>query len=252
MDWLGKRQFDLVISTGWAPASLKQYVEGGGRVLIASAEPPEFEVARVVEKSKDMKAYFRVRNHTLFPSLKDTDLLLVDGPYTELEGDGSSSLSLVPPSMIGPPELIHVDMKDTIKPGIINKEIGKGQVVWIPWNLGALYYRVSLPAHAGLFHDVIDRLYPQRQLRTNAHPLVEMTWMQQGHRNLLHLVNLSGHSQTGYWSPLKMTDIKVELAGQFKTAKAVRGGRDIPIKVENGKSEFIVPELSDYELVVVE
>jgi hypothetical protein len=252
MDWLGKRQFDLVISTGWAPASLKQYVEGGGRVLIASAEPPEFKIAQVLAQSKDVKGYFRVRNHAMFPSLKDTDLLLLDGPYTELEGDGSNSLSLVPPSMIGPPELIHVDMKDTTKPGIIYKEIGKGQVVWIPWNLGALYYRVSLPAHAGLFHDVIDRLYPQRQIRTNAHPLVEMTWMRQGHRNLLHLVNLSGHSQTGYWAPLKMTDIKVELAGQFKTAKTVRGGREIPVRVENGKSELIVPELSDYELVVVE
>ncbi len=39
MDWLGKREFDLVIAADWAPAGLKQYAESGGRVLIASARP---------------------------------------------------------------------------------------------------------------------------------------------------------------------------------------------------------------------
>jgi len=119
MDWLGKRDFDLVIASDWAPAALRQYVENGGRVLIVSAFEPEVQVAHVIAKSKDVKGYFRVRNHAMFPSLKDTDLVLLDGPYTEVEGDGSNSLSLIPPSMIGPPEFIHIDMKDTNKPGIV-------------------------------------------------------------------------------------------------------------------------------------
>ena len=37
MDWLGKREFDLVIAADWAPAGLKQYAESGGKVLIVSA-----------------------------------------------------------------------------------------------------------------------------------------------------------------------------------------------------------------------
>jgi Hypothetical glycosyl hydrolase 6 len=92
MDWLGKRNFDLVIASDWAPAALSRYVENGGRVLIASAREPEMHVAPVIGTSKDVKGYFRVRNHGMFPSLKDTDLLLLDGPYTEAEGDGSKSL----------------------------------------------------------------------------------------------------------------------------------------------------------------
>ena len=59
--------------------------------------------------------------------------------------------------MIGPPEFVHIDMKDTDTPAIATERIGKGTVVWIPWNLGGLYYRLSLPAHAGLFRDVFDR-----------------------------------------------------------------------------------------------
>ena len=79
-----------------------------------------------------------------------------------------------------------------------------------------MYYRHSLPAHAGLFRDVVDRLNPRRQLRTDAHPLVEMTLMRQGGRTLLHLINLSGHSQTGYFPPVPMRDIHIEVAGEFQ------------------------------------
>jgi hypothetical protein len=177
----------------------------------------------------------------MFPSLADTDLLLLNGPYTEPEGDGSKSLSLVPPSMIGPPEFIHIDMRDTSKPGIVFRSIGKGQAAWIPWDLGALYYRLSLPAHAGLFRDVVDRLNSQRQFRTDAHPLVEMTWMRQGNRKLLHLINLSGHSETGYFPPVEMREIHVEVAGEYRSVKTVRAPADLP-----------VPRLADYELVVLE
>ena len=209
-------------------------------------------MARVIAKSKDVKGYFRVRNHAMFPSLKQTDLLLLDGPYTEVEGDGSQSLSLVPPSMIGPPEFIHIDMQDTNKPGIVYKEFGRGQVAWLPWDLGALYYRVSLPAHAALFHDVVDRLYPKRQLTTNAHPLVEVTLMKQGNRRLLHLINLSGHSQTGYFTPVKMNNIRIEVAGSYKTARTIRNPRELAVQSREGYTVLTVPELSDYELVVLE
>ena len=103
----------------------------------------------------------------------------------------------------------------------------------------------------GLFHDVVDRLNPARQLRTNAHPLVEMSWMQQGDRKLLHLMNLSGHSQTGYFPSLPMTDIHIEIAGHFKEATSLRTSRQLPVHFEGGYSSFTLPRLTDYELIVL-
>ncbi len=251
MDWLGTRPFDLAIATDWAPRGLQQYVEQGGRLLIASSHPPEFPIARVIATTPDVKGYLRVRNHNLFPSLADTDLLLLNGPFTAVEGDGSKSLSLVPPSMIGPPEKVHVDIQDTTTPAIVTKSLGQGTVTWLPWELGALYYRHSLLAHAGLFRDVVDQLYPQRQLKTNAHPLVELTLMQQAGRTQLHFINLSGHSQTAYFPPVPMREIRVELRGAFHTARAVRHPMDLKIRIHGGYSEIILPELLDYELVVL-
>ena len=251
MRWLGKRDFDLVIAADWAPPELRAYAENGGRVLVVSPREPQFPVAEVVHKWPDRKGYFRIRDHSLFPSLRDTDVLMLNGPYTELSEDPASPLTLIPPSMIGPPEKVHVDWKDTQQPGLVVRPAGKGTIAWIPWDLGALYYRESLPAHAGLFRDVVDRLNPARQLRTNAHPLVEMTWMQQGDRKLLHLINLSGHSQTGYFAPIPMTGIHIQIAGRFKHAASVRTRGDLPVQVEGVYSSFTLPRLTDYELIVL-
>jgi hypothetical protein len=254
MDWVSgdrKREFDLVIASDWAPAALKPFIENGGRVLVASAYPPELEVAKVVKTGNDVKGYVRIRDHAAFPSLKDTDLLLLNGPFTEVQPDGPAPLTLIPPSLIGPPEFVHVDMKDTDTPAIVTRQMGKGTVVWIPWNLGSLYYRHSLPAHAGLFRDLIDGLNPRRQLRTNAHPLVEVTLMRQQGRTLVHLVNLTGHSQTGYYPPLAMRDIQIRVAGAFKAAKTIRHPGSLMVKEAGGYTEFVVPQLFDYELAVL-
>ncbi|MBO0800967.1 MAG: hypothetical protein J2P31_19290, partial [Blastocatellia bacterium] len=133
------------------------------------------------------------------------------GAFTEVRDSGPALLTLVPPSMFGPPEFIHIDMKDTNTTAIVFKKLGKGMVGWIPWNLGGMYYRHSLDSHAGLFRDALDRLELPRQIRTNAHQLVEMSLMRQQGRTLLHLINLSGHSQTGYFAPIPLSGIRVEV-----------------------------------------
>jgi hypothetical protein len=250
MDWLGRREFDLVLAADWAPPELSRYIANGGRVLVVSPRRPEIDTPRVIAAHKDVESYFRVRNHDLFPSLKLTNLVMLDGDYTEVEGDGSGSLSFVPPSMYGPPEKIHVDMTDTAKPGIVF--FANNRATWIPWDLAGLYYRHSLPAHAALLHDVIDRMLPERQLRTNAHPLVEITMMRQGRRTLLHLVNLTGHSDTGYFAPVPLREIRVDLAGSYKRAFTVRSKATVAVSVAGRRTAFTIPQLTDYELVVLE
>jgi hypothetical protein len=253
MDWLGKRQFDLVVATNWAPPELKQYAESGGKVLILDATPPEFELAPVVRTTPDLRGYIRVRDHAKFEAIRSTDLLMLTGPFTEVTTSEPAPLTLIPPSMFGPPEFVHIDMKDTSTPAIVTRRLGKGTVIWLPWNLAAMYYRLSLPAHAGLFRDLVRSLHPRRQIETNAHPLVEMSLMQQQEkgRTLLHLINLSGHSQTGYFSPVPMRDIRVNLQGSFTRARAIRSGKAIPLTRVSDTVEFAVPDLHDYELVAL-
>jgi len=242
---------ELVLAAEPSPV-LDEYVRRGGRLLIAGARPP-FDDIRVAKKWDGVEGYLRVRDHTLLPSLGGVQLLMLQGEYAEAEGKTGGALTLVPPSIIGPPEKIHTDMKETDKPGMLLEKRGAGEYVWLPWEAGSMYYRYSLPAHAAVLRDVVSHLLQgKRQLRTNAHPLVEMSLMRQRGRTLLHLMNLSGHSQTAYFAPVPMFDIEIDVEGGYRKARAVRSGAELTLRSQDDRSRLVLPRLVDYELIVLE
>jgi hypothetical protein len=251
VDWIGKRDADLVIAPGPAPKALEAFVQGGGRLIIASSAAPEFEVAQAVKLWKDPDgAYFRIRDKGMFPSLRQTDVVFMRGDYLQVQAQGNSPLTFIPPSMYGPPEFVHVDWKDTSDPGLVMKSIGQGKVAWLPWDVGGNYYRQSSEAHSRLLSDLIDTMLADgRQLMSNAHPLVEITFMRQGDRHLVQLINLSGHSDTAYFSPVRMTNIEINVKGNFHSARAVMSGQSITVANNNGYAQFTLPALVEYELV---
>ena len=250
LDWLGKRDADLVISPGETPAALQSYVQNGGRLIVASASAPAFELAPSVKlwKSPD-GAYFRIRNKALFPSMKEIDVVFMYGDYLQVQS-ADAPITFIPPAMYGPPELVDVDWKDTDDPGLVMKDMGKGKVAWLPWDIGGLYYRHSSEAHSKLLSDLIDAMLPSgRQLTSNAHPLVEITFMRQGDRNLMHFINLTGHSDTAYFNPVPMTNIQVRVKGNFTSGHAIRSGQTIAVTNDGGFAEFTLPSLDEYEMI---
>jgi hypothetical protein len=248
------RRFDLVIAPGRAPQALDQYVRNGGRLLVAGTTPPPMPIGSVVGR-RTTQGYWRVHDHKEFPSLRDTDLLFIDGEYVELTPIDRPLLTLIPSAMFGPPEKVWSDKVETRVPGLVFADHGKGRVAYIPWNVGALYYRHSSQSHAGLMTDVIDRLLPGgRQLVTDAHPLVEMTVMDQParRRTLVHLVNGTGHQGTGYFPPVELRNIRIELSRDVRRVRAVDLDRDLPITTNGTFRSFTLPSLKAYEVIVVE
>jgi hypothetical protein len=249
------RGFDLVISPSGAPAGLERHVREGGRLLVAGATPPALPVGKVVGARPPTRGSWRVHDHALLPSLRDTRLIFLDGEYVELAPLDKPLLTLVPPAMFGPPEKVWVDKVETDVPGLVIADHGRGRMAYVPWDVGALYYRHSSPGHSGLMADLVDHLLPEgRQLKTNAHPLVEITVMAQpAHgRTLVHFVNLTGHSDTAYFAPVEVRDVAVELAGQFRRATAARLARALPVTPAGRYRRFTLPSLGAYEVVVLQ
>jgi hypothetical protein len=252
----GTREFDLVIAPSGAQPALEKYVRSGGRLLVAGPSAPEFAGFKVVRRWPNTRSsYLRVHDHHLLPSLKNTQLVFLDGEYLEVESSPGAPLTLIPPSMFGPPEKVHIDRVETNKPGLLLKDIGEGRLAYLPWDVGGLYYRHSSPGHAGLVADLVDHLLPRaRLLKTNAHPLVEITVMRQSARNrtLVHFVNVSGHSSTGYFAPVEMRDIDVQVAAGFSRARSVGLNRELPVSRQGGHGRFTLPALQQYDVVVLE
>jgi hypothetical protein len=249
------RRFDLVIVPGRPPRELDRYVRDGGRLLVGGTTPPEIPGIDVVGRRPATQGYWRVHDHAALPSLRDTNLLFIDGAYVELAPTARPLLTLIPTAMFGPPEKVWGDKAETTVPGLVFAAHGTGEVAYVPWDVGGLYYRHSSPAHAALVADVVDRLLPSgRQLRTNAHPLVEITVMEQRARGrtLVHLVNVTGHSGTAYFSPVELREIRIELARDFTRATAASSGASLPVRRRDGYGIFTVPVLHAYEAVVIE
>lgn len=253
--WLkdGSR-FDLVIAPEAAPAGLEGYVREGGHLLVAGTATPPIPVGNIAGK-KSTQGYWRIHDRTGLPSLKNTDLIFLDGEYLEIAPLARPILTLIPTAMFGPPEKVWSDKIETTVPGLVFASHGKGQAAYIPWDIGSLYYRHSSEAHRALVADVIDRLLPAgRQVTTSAHPLVEMTVMDQPGKNrmLIHLVNGTGHQDTAYFPPLEIRDIRIDLGRDVRSARAVSLDQKLPISVNGRFRSFTLPSLKAYEVIVVE
>ena len=246
--------FDLVIAPGAPPTELGRYVEEGGRVLVAGTAPPPFPVGAIAGR-RSTQGYWRIHDRREFPSLTNTDLIFVDGEYLEVAPLQHPILTLIPTAMFGPPEKVWSDKVETTVPGIVLTDPGKGRAAYIPWDIGGLYYRHSSEAHRGFLADVIDQLLTGgRQLRTNAHPLVEITVLDQPARGraLIHLVNGTGHHDTAYFPPLEIRDIRIDLARDVHRAHAVALDLTLPITSNGRFRSFTVPRLQAYKVIVVE
>ena len=255
LKWLAEpSQFDLVIAPDRVSDQIGGYLKQGGRLLVAGTTPPLVSIGRVFGR-RSTQGYWRIHDRSLLPSLKDTDLLFMDGEYLELTSPDRPILTLIPTAMFGPPEKVWSDKKETSTPGLVIATHGQGRVAYLPWDIGGLYYRHSSEAHANLVADLVDHLLPNgRQLRTTAHPLVEITLMDQPARTrtLVHLVNGTGHQDTAYFEPIELRDIRIELPRSVRRARAVSLGRDLPVESAGGSSSFTLPTLGAYEVIAIE
>jgi len=103
-----------------------------------------------------------------------------------------------------------------------------------------------------LSRDLIDILLPQgRQLKTNAHPLVDITLMKQGDHHLIHLVNISCQAETAYFKAALMSNVEIQVKGNFRSARTVMAGHDLAVSHAGGYSAFTLATLADYELIDV-
>jgi hypothetical protein len=74
--------------------------------------------------------------------------------------------------------------------------------------------------------------------------------MRQDARTLLHLINLTGHSQTGYFPPVPMSDIHVQIDASFRSVRNIRANTKLQVRVDQGYTEFTLARLDEYELVL--
>jgi hypothetical protein len=122
-------------------------------------------------------------------------------------------------------------------------EMGEGLAVWVPW----VPRKSLLPSQpAGLCRSVSPYRSSAAAGPTVAHERASARgddFDASGSGTLLHLVNLTGRSQTGYFPAV---------TGRFNSALTVRAPGPVAVRANQGTREITLPGLSNYELFVLE
>jgi hypothetical protein len=272
------KKYDLLILPGIAHLSDKQiqtideFVDRGGKLMMTGEAiflddrglPKNgcglqcIGVEKIVMNSETMRsAYFRIHADQKKDIFEDTDLIFLDGNYlyTTMKERATSLWTLVPPSVYGPPEKCFIDKSESDWPGVIKYSHGEGKTAYFPWNIGRLYYRHSSPGHEKAFLSVLLELCDgQRQVVTNAHPLVEINLLAQTGKYILTLVNSSGHQSTAFFEPIPMSDIevKVKLPEAVSSAFSLKLNKEVPLWQDGEYSGIKLERLKLFDTIVME
>jgi len=266
------KEFDLVIvTTGAETDGIKEYVEQGGHAIYIGEEP-KFAFPAAVKRHKLTRvAYAEVRDVKKFPSLNSIRYLMTtsicpydvvdifssaevkDMAFIEYPEEKNAALTFVPPMIENPAEVSQSDLKHTQVPALLMRDAGKGRIAYLPWDAGALYSRLAIPSHAQLLTDLIDDLLPvKRQLITNAHSSVEIVLQKKQEKLMVHMINQSGQTQNNYMDAVPMGAINISIAGKYSAARSRWLNKILPVKVDNERTEFTIPSLGEYDVVVLE
>lgn len=246
----------LFIATSEIPDDLLEAIDQGKNAIVIGNTPPKIfsrDIIGHVAAKELNRSYWSVKDDRIFPETSKRKVIYNASDYTELKPDPTASLVLIPPAMSSPPELAGNGMKTSDKPGLIIRKYGKGSIAYIPWNATAQYSAQASTSINLLLNELIDHLIDnERQVITDAHPLLEISLMKNTDEDvqLLHLINNTGQLHGSQEQLLPMQNINFKVKGSYKKVYW-SDGKSIPSKIENGYTNFSIDRLGAYGLVVM-
>lgn len=226
------------------------------------------ELFGVTVKEKELDAF------KYYVQLKDQDIIkrqdklhqaFLKCNFMKCEFDAESQLflPLLDKGREGPPEMIggHVP---TGWHGIGVLDKNNAKTVYIPWEIGRMYYTYGFLAHRDIFLDVIDYINPEimQGFKTNAPPQVEITFNKFKYNSdttdsynkyIINLINLSGFNGRSYFEPVEIDNINFEFKVDTKPKKVygLKSGKTIKFEGDS-IIKFTLDNLQDFEAIVIE
>lgn len=252
LDWV--RQGGWLVctgDTGWANEDGERRDEPTSRLF-----PPLERHCSTVDG-----AYLAVRSSALRRSLGGPALLGVAGPFWTLRPRPSyeDDLHLLGPFANNNPEFAFWDETALLEApaGLIRSAVGRGGVAWLPWHLGALYYRHAVPGYPRLLeHDLRARLGVP-PLQTNAPPSVEVVLREvergEGPRRwVVFLINDTAGADRPRLTTIPLPQIALSIDRRVARATAVLSGRNVPVRRDGERTELQLERLEGAEVLILD
>ena len=265
-------------------AQLKAFVEGGGN-LIATHETSlydewgkrrkDFGLAELFGASFDGRVEQNVRNsylnvdknpktgqfHPLVKGLEDATRIIngVNWVHVKAHEKAYSPLTLVPSYPDLPMEQVWARVPRTDTPGVFTRQVGKGRVVYFPFDLDRTFWEVLSADHLKLLQNAVAWAHQEEQpLTVNGRGVLDVSLWMQKRSIAAHLVNLTNpmmmKGPVREIIPLSAQQVRIRVPEGRRVSKAhflVSG--QTPVWRQTGDVVSVtVPSIELYEVVALD
>ncbi|KAB8133584.1 family 10 glycosylhydrolase [Gracilibacillus oryzae] len=206
-------------------------------------------------KSKTRADYLEVMDKKIFPSFLQRDWIFLDGNFTTVVFDNTvrSFLPYIKTSRFGPPERVGGHQKNGHY-GMGWHEKNDNINVYLPWNIGYLYYQYGYEDHKRILADVMDQIIGRGYIiESNAPESVEIFLHKYDNKNyILQLLNLSGFNGTTYHEHITVSEIDLCLnLEEVKHVNSLVNESRISYEKQNNQLLIKLDQLDSYEALIL-
>ncbi|TCR80763.1 alpha-amylase family protein [Rhizobium sp. BK376] len=263
-------RYDLIIlpctsclSAGDATV-LDAYVQSGGRILVtadfggADGEgaprdtPALASLPALPGKARSaVGAYLELGKKALSGAVDNIPHIPVSGQFWTPFGNGDKEddLRIIGPFANNAPEFTTVEGPGK-EPGLIERRFGEGYAVWLPWRLGALYHRSSVPEFRLIFGAMVKSWIGSPPVRSTAPTAVETIVYRHPEGIVLHLLNGASAQTKGLTELTPLAGFEIAVECDAESAFLLNDGSGLPLTRE-GKMAVMHVDRLDHFLAIV-
>src|SRR5574340_741827 len=260
-------------------AQIRAFVERGGSVLATfetslydewGKPRPDFGLGGLFGvryggkvEGPMQNSYLRVEHETRHPilaGLTDAGRIINGTRRVEVVPAapfGPAPLTLVPSYPDLPMEEVYPRVPKTNSAQVYLREVGRGRVVYFPWDIDRTYWEVMAADHGTLLRNAIAwALNEEPPVRVTGPGVLDVTMWRQRDSLTVHLVNLTnpmmmkGPYRELIPAPAQRVEIRMPRAP--RRVRLLTAGTDAPFTYENGRIALTVPGVLDHEVIAVE
>lgn len=200
-------------------------------------------------------------HHPLLRGLEDTPRIIhgVRRVHTVARDKQNSPLTLVPSYPDLPMEEVYPRTPRTDQPEVYVRQIGRGRVVFFPWDVDRTFWEVMSTDHFKLLRNAVLWATNEDAPVTVAGPgVLDVTLWRQRNSLTIHLVNLTNpmmmKGPIREIIPVGMQKVSVRLPADVRVTgvKLLERGEAVPYRQSAGRLELDVPSIRVHEVVAVD
>lgn len=180
-------------------------------------------------------------------------------PTELIDASATVPLRRVPPFPDLPMEEVYPRTEEPGEAAAIFRRVGKGRVVYFPWDIDRTFWEVMQPDHGRILTDAIRWAGGRRPtVEVIGSGLVDVTAWRQQASITVHLVNLNNpmalRGVLRTIEPLPTQTVSVELPADTRPVRArlLRNGSSVPLEVTDQRLSAEVPLRAEHEILAVD